>query len=363
MNRTIAVGFLILIVGHVGVATAQDRKFVDKLAASRLQLKIDGERMTGGGADLLRSALDGAQYVLIGEDHATSQIPAFTSAVCAILGPQGFHTMAVEAGPMAAAIVQRGIGRNDRREQIAASEKKYPDSIAFFNLQEELDMVTSCARSAKGQTFHLWGLDQEFMGSTGMTMARILETRPQKDAAAAAQLILDENNAAAEKAAKSGNPGELLMMSAPDEEFTRLSELLNKEGNADAQRLMRGLIVSRQIYKDNMAAPRDSNRERALLMKQTFLQDYDGVAKVKGTRLRFAGIGRPYSPESFKMLDDNDYKFMQPFVDSAGSEGWTVFDLRKLRGEAISDLSLQRLVLGYDLLVLIPEATPATQIR
>ena len=87
------------------------------------------------------------------------------------------------------------------------------------------------------------------------------------------------------------------------------------------------------------------------------------ILPVKGTRLRFAGIGRPYSPESFKMLDDNDYKFMQPFVDSAGSEGWTVFDLRKLRDEAISDFSLQRLVLGYDLLVLIPEATAATQIR
>jgi hypothetical protein len=57
------------------------------------------------------------------------------------------------------------------------------------------------------------------------------------------------------------------------------------------------------------------------------------------------------------------YKFMQPFVDGTGSDGWKVFDLRKLRGEAISDLSLQRLVLGYDLLVLIPEATPATQIR
>ena len=412
MNMTMAVGFLILIVGHVGVATAQDRKFVDKLVESRLQLKIDGLRMTGGGADLLRSALGGAQYVLIGEDHATSQIPAFTSAVCAILGPQGFHTMAVEAGPMAATLVQQGIGRDDRREQIAASEKKYPDSIAFFNLQEELDMVTSCAQSAKGETFHLWGLDQEFMGSTGMTMARILETHPQRDAAATAQLILDENNAAAEKAAKSGNPGELLMMSAQDEEFTRLNELLQKENNTDAERLMRGLIESRKIYKDNIAAPSVSNRERALLMKQAFMQDYNVTAKgsrpkvlmkfgdwhlyrgfnplqnndlgnfvteladgqgtkalhiiilpVKGTRLRFAGIGRPYAPESFKMLDNEDYKFMRPFADSAGSEGWTVFDLRRLRGEAISDLSLQRLVLGYDLLVLIPEATSATQIR
>ncbi len=414
MNKAITVGCLILMVGIVGVATAQDSKFAAKLVESRSQLTIEGGRMTGGGADLLRSALNDAQYVLIGEDHATSQIPAFTSAVCAVLGPLGFHTMAVEAGPMAAAIVQQGIGRDDRREQIAASEKKYPDSIAFLNLQEELDMVTSCAQSAKGETFHLWGLDQELMGSTGMTMARILETHPSKEATAAAQVILDKNTVAAEKAATSGSPGDLLMMSAPDEEFTGLNGLLQKEGNADAQRLMRGLIVSRQIYKENLSARSDSNRQRALLMKQTFMQDYnaamradggqlkvllkfgdwhlykgfnplqnndlgnfvtelaDGegtkalhisVLPVKGTRLGFAGIGRPYTSESFKMLDDNDYKFMKPFVDAAGSEGWTVFDLRKLRSGSISDPNLQRFVLGYDLLVLIPEATAATQIR
>ncbi len=412
MKKTIALAFLILMVGNAGVAMAQDSKFAAKLVESRSQLRIDGGRMTREGGDLLRSVLADAQYVLIGEDHGTSQIPMFTSAVCATLGPQGFHTMAVEAGPMAADIVQQGIGRDDRRQRIAASEKKYPDSIAFFNFEEELDMVTSCAQSAKGETFHLWGLDQELMGSTGVTMARILDTHPKKEASAAAQHILDENNAAAENDAKSGNPGELLMMSAPDEEFTRINELLKKEGNAHAQRLMRGLIASRQIYKHNMAAPKNSNRERALLMKQTFMQDYNVAVKngrskvllkfgdwhlykgfnplqnndignfiteladgqvtkalhiiilpVTGTRLRFAGVGRPYTPESFKMLDDNDYKFMQPFVDDAGSEGWTVFDLRKLRGEAISDSNLHRLVLGYDLLVLIPEATAATQIR
>jgi hypothetical protein len=409
MNKAIAVG-LVLMVGYI--AAAQDREFNEKLAASRSQLGIEGGRLTGAGADVLRSALDGTQYVLIGEDHATSQIPAFTSAVCDSLGPQGFHTMAVEAGPMAASVVQQGIGREDRRQLIAASEKEFPDSIAFFNLQEEVDMLTNCARSAKGETFHLWGLDQEFMGSTGMAMARILETHPQKEASALARRILDENNAAAEKAATSGNPGELFMMSGVDQEFTQLNDLLRKEGNADAVRLMRGVMDSRQIYKDNMSAPRESNRERALLMKQTFAEDYkaaqmgkrpkvlmkfgdwhlykgfnplrnndlgnfitelaDGegtkavhiiILPIKGTRLRFAGIGRPYATESFKMLDDGDYKFMKPFVESAASGAWTVFDLRKLRSEAISDPSVERLVLGYDFLVLIGESTAATQIR
>src|SRR5208283_2420352 len=168
----------------------------------------------------------------------------------------------------------------------------------------------------------------------------------QKDAAAAAQLILDENNAAVEKAAQSGNPGELLMMSAPDEEFTRLSELLMKQtfmqdydGAAKGSRpkvLMK--FGDWHLYKGFNPL---QNNDIGNFM--TELADGQGtkalhiiILPVKGTRLRFAGIGRPYSPESFKMLDDNDYKFMQPFVDGAGSEGWTVFDLRKLRGEAIS---------------------------
>ena len=413
-NKMVAIGFLILGMQNPSVLIAQEGKFAEKLTESRSQLTIEGVRMTGTGGDLLRSALTDAQYVLIGEDHATAQIPAFTSAVCAILGPQGFHTMAVEAGPMAASIVQQGIGRDDRRELISVSERKYPDSIAFFNLQEELDMVTSCAKSASGKTFRLWGLDQEFMGSTGMTMNRILETHPKREAAVAAQRILDENNLAAEKAAKSGNPNELMMMSGSDDEFTRLNEMLQKEVNLEAKRLMQGLMVSRQIYKDNASAPRDSNRERALLMKQTFTQYYEAADKaddsrpkvllkfgdwhlykgfnplqnndignfvteladahgtkalhimilaVKGTRLRFAGIGRPYAPESFKILDDDDYKFMKPFVENAGNDGWTVFDLSKLRSSSISDPNVQRLVLGYDLLVLIPEATAATQIR
>jgi hypothetical protein len=202
------------------------------------------------------------------------------------------------------------------------------------------------------------------------------------------------------------------MMSGADSDFVQLNDLLKAGGSAAAQDLMHGVVESRKIYQENVSAPGESNRERALLMKQTFMKHYDFASKtnrpkvllkfgdwhlykgfnplrnndlgnfiteladgqgtkavhiiilpVKGTRLRFAGIGRPYSTENFKMLDDDDYKFMKPFVENAEPEGWTVFELSKLRGEKSSDASLERLVLGYDWLVLIPESTAATQIR
>ncbi len=90
------------------------------------------------------------------------------------------------------------------------------------------------------------------------------------------------------------------------------------------------------------------------------------ILAVKGTRLRFAGIGRPYQPETFRMLDDKDYKFLQPMVDHLEPAGWTMFDLRGIRKAAFSgslDRDMERLVLGYDLLILIPDSTASAQIR
>jgi hypothetical protein len=90
------------------------------------------------------------------------------------------------------------------------------------------------------------------------------------------------------------------------------------------------------------------------------------ILAVKGTRLRFAGIGRPYQPETFRMLDDKDYKFLQPMVEHLEPAGWTMFDLRGIRKAAFSgvlDRDMERLALGYDLLILIPDSTASTQIR
>jgi|HubBroStandDraft_2_1064218.scaffolds.fasta_scaffold5414245_1 hypothetical protein len=51
MKKSIALGFLILMVDNAGVAMAQDSKLAAKLVESRSQLKIDGGRMKGGGGD------------------------------------------------------------------------------------------------------------------------------------------------------------------------------------------------------------------------------------------------------------------------------------------------------------------------
>lgn len=418
-NRIILVLPLLVLVGTFCVADGfgQQDKLLDSLTKNRTQLVLKGGKFTGSGASVLEKALAESQFVLIGEEHGTEQVPAFASAVCNVVGPLGFHTMAIEAGPRAVAAIQPWIGSTNSREQLAQFEKKFPDTIAFFNLQPELDLLSHCAAVAQGGTFQVWGLDQEFMGASGYLLTSILETHPGKRATAESERLLAKNEEARASAGKSGNPGELFMMSASDSELAGLRELLKKEGDAAAQALLAELMESREIYYKNATAGAESNRQRALLMKRNFVRNYQATARaegavpkilmkfgdwhlykgfnpllnndigntmaeladgmglkslhiailaVKGTRLRFAGIGRPYQSETFRMLDDKDYKFLQPMADHLEPDGWTMFDLRGIRKAAYSgalDRDMERLVLGYDLLILIPDSTASTQIR
>ena len=93
------------------------------------------------------------------------------------------------------------------------------------------------------------------------------------------------------------------------------------------------------------------------------------ILGVKGSQLRFAGIGRAFQPGDFNLAEDkdSDFLFLKPMFDNLTSEGWTMFDLRGLRKGFRSlgpvDKELERMIFGNDLLVLIPQATPAHQIQ
>lgn len=402
-------------------AFAQGNKFTERLLQNRYQIGVQEGQLSGSGLPVLQNALANAQFVLIGEDHGISQIPEFAGAVCNLTGPQGFHTMAIETGPLAASELQQWINRDSGRTDLANFEKKFPESIAFYNFQEEYDLLSHCARTAQGGTFQLWGLDQELMGSSGLILTRILETHPGKHAADEAQRLLQKNNGAHEAAVKSGSPGDIFMMTVSDTDLNNLRDLLRKEGNPTSVALIDALIKSRDIYQKNMnGSGYESNRERALLMKSNFVNDYkqttqtegappkvllktgawhmykginplrnndmgnfvaelaDGrgttslhimILGVKGSQLRFAGIGRPYQAGDFNLAEDNDsdFLFLKPMFDNLETGGWTMFDLRGLRKGFRSlepvDKEMERLIFGYDLLVLIPNTTPSKQIQ
>jgi hypothetical protein len=420
MRQTHAVVVFVLVVGCT-VSSAQQNAFVDALRASRYELSVVDGRLSGPGGAVIRSAIEPAQFVLIGEDHGIAQIPDFVGAVCEALAPRGFHTMALEAGPLATAELQGWLAAPSTAQmRLVEFATRFPGSIAFYDMREENDSLLRCAREAGTRTLDLWGIDQEFLGSSKMILTRILETHPGPNAMAAVERLLQENaRADAEAAAPASSGGRIFTTAVPDEDLANLRRLLQTEGNQAAQSLIEALIRTHEIYALNgKGRGYESNRQRALLMKTLFERRYQAAVKagsdtpkvlfkfglyhmyrgfnplnsleignhvaelaeghgttsvhimivaVKGSQLAFAGFQRPFAPRTFNQIEGEDASlaYLKPMADNLVDSGWTLFDLRELRKRMrlIDSAELRRVVTGFDLLVVIPEARPSTQLR
>ena len=415
-RRTAAVVLAACFVFTIGTR-AQNAGFAEVLKKNRGIISVQDGKLAGPGAEVLRTALAEAQFVALGEDHGIRQIPEFAAALCAELAPHGFHHMALEIGTYAAPELEKMARSADGAKQLAEFERKYPETIAFYNWQEEFRMLEKCESAASPGHMTIWGLDQEFMGATGFLADRILGTNPGPEAKAAVETLLKESGEARAAAVQSGNPGDLFMMTAKQEELDQVRELLKKQGKPEAQKLFEAWLLSREIYQKNMSGDYyQSNRQRALLMKKNFSGPFAAssqsngvlpkvffkfgayhmfrginplhsselgnligeaseanqlksvhilVAGVKGEQLHFVGIGKPAEAAPLDLAGDKDspFLFLRPLFDAQVENSWTLYDLRALRDGFSKygkiDLELERVIFGYDFVVFIPDPKAA----
>ncbi len=381
------------------------------LASAAYALNIEGGKMAGSGAPILRDAIAHADFVLLGEDHLTREIPRFAAAVCDAMGASGgFSAMAFESSPAVASFVQESLKGPDHIAKMADLQKRFPDSAAFLNVTDENDLAAYCASVAQRSGFRVWGLDQEFIGSAGWIMERMLATRPGPAARAEIIHLQAMERSGEQEARKTGDPSKLFMLAVPAAEIEKAAAAIEKDGAPATRAAFHELTESREIYLENAAGASDSNARRARLMKLNFVAAYqagrepgkpprvllkfgdwhlykginplherdlgnfvaefaDGrdetslhilVLGAKGTHALFAGYGRPLRMEPFVMDQDDDYRWLKPAIDAQKAGSWTLFDLRKLRFKRLDlNADWERVVYGYDLLVLIPELTPA----
>ncbi len=390
----------------------------ETLRGARTSLVLDQHGFGGDSAAVLEKATGEARFVLVGEDHFTREIPQFTAAVCDLLAPQGLFALATEASPQAAAFVGATLAATARPAQLAALLKKYPDSVAFLNSASENDLAAHAAqvvRAAHGPDFQLWGLDQEFLGSAGWLLDQILATHPGPAATTALRRLQTEEQKATTQARESGDPSKLFLFTAPAAALEETATLLRKEGNPIANTLFRALVESREIYLKDAEGSPDANAQRARLLKRNFRQRLEAATAVgqqgkvlvklgdwhlykgfnplnqrdlgnyvaeladgrgetslhicvlgaKGAHRLYGGYTRPLRVEPFVLGEDPDYRWLKPALDNQVKDGWTLFDLRRLRAKALAstDPAMSRLINGYDLLIIIPKLTPADPIE
>jgi hypothetical protein len=392
---------------------APEQKFLAQLNKGKYAMALADGKVSGAGMGVLSDATADAQFVLMGEDHGIRQIPQFAASVFEMLAPRGFHTLALETGPEVTPTLAESASSADGTARMKEFDKKFPFTLAFYGWQEEFAFLQRCARATKDGRVNLWGLDQELMGSSGYLLRKIADEKLGPAAKTMAEQLIKKEAEIYAAVAKAGDPSGLFMLSASDDELNAFAELLKTQGTPRAQEILASLVKSRDIYKKNMGSEGfASNRERSLLMKENFKRDYtaamdagDAMPKVmfkfgafhmyrginmihnndignmvaeladwegtksvhimilgvKGTQLAFAGIGKPgvEAPLDLKSDPRGDFNFLAPMFDNMLPGSWTMYDMRGLRPHFGAygklDTELERVIFGYDFLVLVPD--------
>lgn len=386
-------------------ATAQEAvSFPSRLAQAIAPLEVNPDGFSGAGAPILSEAVTASHYVLIGESHMTREIPAFTTQICRLMAPAGLTAMVVETGPEAARVVDAAMRSLDREARIDKFLRAHPSGIAFFNGRDEVRMAGDCAAAA-GPKFQFWGLDQEFLGSSGPLLQEMLASKPGPLARAALTALAEKDRKATATAIASGSPFDLFLLSAAQDDLDQAAAAIAKDGGARVRYLFGLFTETRAIYLASKARKGDPNGRRARLMKRTLAAQLaahpgarlllksganhayksinplnqrdlgayvaehaegEGVSSLhiivlgaKGTEAGYAGVGRPTAVRSFDIKDEapdwrKDVTLARPAGAAPGS--WMLVDLRKLRNEGLASAPQEwrDLALGYDIAILAP---------
>ena len=261
-------------------------------------------------------------------------------------------------------------------------------------------------------------MNQEALGAGGLILSRILESRLGEPARPTMRQLFQKNEDAYRKALQSGRITDLFMLSADDQDLAGGAAVLQRHGSPEARSLFASLIESHEINRIS-PADYDNARRRERLMKTRLSTDYTqaartaitpprvllkfgayhiyrGVNPVRGTGIgnyvaEFADgqraqslhirliavkgsqpihprVGQPAQLRSFNVEDDPRSHYLQPMLSNRLQSDWTVFDLRPLRRDfnallGATNPDLATLVFGVDILVMVPEGTPSTEIH
>lgn len=360
----------------------------------RLTMAEKAAGFSGAGWEFLAKQITDAEYVLVGEDHFTNEIPRFVEAVA---GLAPFDYFYIEVDPFSTRIIERSI-RGLAGAERQAFRREYGDLYSFYAMEPEYRLLEQLVEAGAG----LLGSDQVVMYADRLIFQDWLDRTGNPEAREIYRRVVDQSKQALDRFL--ANPDEpkyleiYFMTPAFAEDLEALSKL---ELSAEERAVVDAMRRSVDIYTTQ------SHRKRVQLIKHQLMEDYPRWA---GKRTLFKyGANHLARGESFLTVQDignlvanlAEARYEQSFhvmiLGESGSQGspfrgfpatpvdptgfylkhlqplfaltegaeWSVFDLVPLRrayekGElALDDRNLIRSLKGYDALVLIPAVTPA----
>jgi hypothetical protein len=369
---------------------AQD-SLVNALARENLTRFIEqAGHFEGAGWEQIVTNIKKSNYVLIGEDHFTNEIPAFASAI-AMEG--AFDNYFCEVDPFSTQTIVDKITTLSPA-QLKEFVLKYQNTFSFFAFEPEFKLLQ---RLVKSKTTII-GTEQIFLLADRLICSE-LKKITKSHAAKVIYESIEKQSLDYLKEYLKNQDRTFYMLT--DEFEQNLKTLLSLELSPKEILALKDMERSRQIYKEQNHALRIQLMKNQLvtsmpaLTTQKNLFKYGAVHMPKGESLlriydlgnlvnniadsRFeksfhvlivgmnGEMGSPFEGFPPQVLDpaNRDLKFLNPFFKEVNGTEYHCFDLNPIRQQVekgkleIKDKWLLRSIMGYDYLVVIPTVTPA----
>lgn len=386
---------VLLLLLSFGSANAQESILDSIILKHKYIIESSQNGLSGDGITFLLNESKNAQFVLIGENHNTKEIPEFTSALFDLLhNHYQFEYLALEQDPAMMRIIA------DRNTNIQDLARKYPYGFTFIT-DQELAMIEKTRSISKAKN-PIWGCDQSFGASHSLDIINNFLDSKMKN-----QMMIDSLYKDIYKKEMTRNLESYHYMA----ELNKREQLLTIKNNVPSKYTKRlafyidELLISDTIY--NLIKTKkhfESRSMREEYMKIRFLSEYK-LASAKDQLpkavLKFGNnhLNNGYNPGSnvnslgnfvrqFALVNnkssisintmiyrndgsdwdyfksDSSLLYLQRFANNANVNQWTLFDLRPLKSIYYNEtlklnitkqekVNWENLIYGYDFLLLI----------
>jgi hypothetical protein len=278
-NRAIKKIILILLLIQFNLLHAQHTLLDSLIKQYSYGIYFTNEKLSGPGIDFILAKTRNAQFVNLGEEHNTKDIPVFTTGLFRLLQKTyGFEYLALEQDPLRAKILsdkQTPISGN--KDSAFALIKRFPYSYTFAS-DQEITMMAEVNKLSTAKYSAVWGCDQAY--GVMHYLHELIKAAPDESAKRYTRNLMDsvwiiESNR--------DNRGHYMIDKSKIVYFDRLTDLYKPKPGSHTEWLINTLKISCKIYKinrDGLYLPYPTGKVyynniiREDYMKTRFLEEY-----------------------------------------------------------------------------------------
>ncbi len=265
---------LLILLATTQIHAQTDSSLVQFILTHTHEIDVSGEKLQGDGAEIIQQALEGSQFVLIGEQHGIEEVGHFTHVIFEECQKLDYKYLALEVSPMMAEEMLRRVPEGlDAWKQFSL---QYPFGVAFYDNGQDFSMLSSGVENGK-----IWGLDQVFIAESRILMSRLVEIATSDHQKSIAEKYRKMGEEGAKSAMQSMQMTDLLLFQMTDSLLTVFRETF--AGHDEALEILYEIEKSRDVYQAYFDKNYyGNNKLRIDLMKEHFISYYEKAREMDG---------------------------------------------------------------------------------